>query len=410
MSDSASTHRVPKYCKQRDKSRGDRAYVRIDGKKIPLGKYGSPESREKYAELIGKPLAEKFQAKGRLTVSMLMAEYLIHAKEYYPQTQQRRVTEFDAIRCALRHVRQVAGSLPAIEFGPKKLKAVRQSFIEAGQCRGTVNQNSKRVVRMFRWAVSEELIPGAVWQDLAAVGGLRRGKTAAKDRPPVLPVHDNTVDATLPFMPEVVADMVRLQRATAMRPAEVCMIRPCDIDRTGEVWLYRPESHKTEYCGKERQVLIGPRGQEILLNYLIRDSQNYCFRPCDSEVKRRASQHEYRTTPITYGNRPGTNRVDNPKRSAGEKYDTNAYRRAIHRACDKAFPVPEGMEGEEVKAWKSAHRWSPNQLRHSAATEIRKQFGLEATQVILGHSAADITQVYAERDLAKGLEVAMRIG
>jgi site-specific recombinase XerC len=54
--------------------------------------------------------------------------------------------------------------------------------------------------------------------------------------------------------------------------------------------------------------------------------------------------------------------------------------------------------------------WHPNQLRHSAATTIRKTFGLEAAQVILGHSRADVTQVYAERDNAKALEVIRKIG
>jgi len=67
-------------------------------------------------------------------------------------------------------------------------------------------------------------------------------------------------------------------------------------------------------------------------------------------------------------------------------------------------------EVAELKQWQSDHRWSPNQLPHSVATEIRREFGLGATQIILGHSAADVTQVYAERDLAKGLEVARRIG
>ena len=48
--------------------------------------------------------------------------------------------------------------------------------------------------------------------------------------------------------------------------------------------------------------------------------------------------------------------------------------------------------------------------QRTAATEIRSKFGLEAAQVILGHSQANVTQVYAERDLAKGIEVAKRIG
>ena len=109
-----------------------------------------------------------------------------------------------------------------------------------------------------------------------------------------------------------------------------------------------------------------------------------------------------------------------PKRIAGERYSTDAYRRAIHRACDKAFPYPKlaGIQRSELTKdqlaeltnWQSEHRWSPNQLRHAAATEIRKRFGLEAAQVVLGHSQANVTQVYAERDLHKAMEVARKIG
>jgi integrase len=97
---------------------------------------------------------------------------------------------------------------------------------------------------------------------------------------------------------------------------------------------------------------------------------------------------------LSCGNRPGTNRKRKPKRTAGEQYTTESYRRAIHRACDKA-----GID-----------RWSPNRLRHSAGTEIRKRYGLEAAQVILGHASADVTQVYAERDLQKAVEIMREVG
>lgn len=36
---------------------------------------------------------------------------------------------------------------------------------------------------------------------------------------------------------------------------------------------------------------------------------------------------------------------------------------------------------------------------------IRSKFGLEASQVILGHAKADTTQIYAERDLQKAHDV-----
>jgi hypothetical protein len=42
--------------------------------------------------------------------------------------------------------------------------------------------------------------------------------------------------------------------------------------------------------------------------------------------------------------------------------------------------------------------------------DIRARYGLEAAQVILGHSRTDVTQVYAERDLAKAVEVMREIG
>jgi site-specific recombinase XerC len=57
-----------------------------------------------------------------------------------------------------------------------------------------------------------------------------------------------------------------------------------------------------------------------------------------------------------------------------------------------------------------AHRWHPNQLRHAYATQVRKDFGLEAAQVALGHSRADVTQVYAERDVGLAAAVAAKIG
>jgi site-specific recombinase XerC len=54
--------------------------------------------------------------------------------------------------------------------------------------------------------------------------------------------------------------------------------------------------------------------------------------------------------------------------------------------------------------------WTPNHLRHAAATRIRSRFGLEAAQVVLGHEKADTTQIYAERDLERAREVMAAVG
>ena len=132
---------------------------------------------------------------------------------------------------------------------------------------------------------------------------------------------------------------------------------------------------------------------------------------------------------MSCGNGPGKKRKNNPKVKAGERYDVASYRRAIYRACDKAFPpepplakrkdetiaqwknrLKSSNQLEKLKRWQKKHRWAPNQLRHAAGTEVRKRFGLEAAQVTLGHSTARITEVYAERDLAKAIEVAHQVG
>lgn len=49
-------------------------------------------------------------------------------------------------------------------------------------------------------------------------------------------------------------------------------------------------------------------------------------------------------------------------------------------------------------------------MRHTFGTEVRKSHGLEASQAALGHAKADVTQVYAERDLTLTAKVAAERG
>lgn len=413
------TEVVPKYRLHRQSGQ---AIVTINGRDHLLGPHKSKASKIEYDRLIGEWLASGRSAsygapKGDYAVVELAADYMRWAKGYYGDGA---TSEYHRVLPAVRLLRELYGRTAADQFGPLQLKALRQRFVAQDWARSYVNHQVRRIVRLFRWAASEGKVPPAVPQALAMVAGLRKGKTKARETKPVLPVDDEIVDATLPFMPEVTADMVRLQRLTGMRPAEVCIVRPCDIDRSGEIWLYRPESHKTEHHGHDRVVPIGPKAQAVLLRYLARAADDNCFRPCDSMARHYADRKSARTIPLSCGNRPGTNRKRKPRKAPGKKYAVDAYRRAISRACDKAFPHAElgkirrkdltPAQLKELKAWQSSHRWAPNQLRHAAATEVRREFGLEAAQIVLGHSKADTTQIYAERDLQKGLEVAKRIG
>ena len=396
--------RIPKYRKHKPSKL---AVVSLGGRDIYLGKYGTKESREEYARLVSEYLKRRDEpVPAEMRLARRPSKYItvVEAADRY--------LEWSGSNHSPAHRAHVKGMLSclvnlyenekAAAIGPAELREVRKVMVAKGWSRNYVNEQIGRLKRMYKWLAAEPLIPISTYHTLLVVGGLRRGEHGARETDPVLPVDNATVDVTLPHLPKVVADMLRLQRITGMRPAEVCMLRPSEVDRSDDVWLYRPITHKTQHHGRERVIFIGPQAQDILKQYLKRDSEAFCFSPRDSEVKRR----------IPRGRGKGFVYADH--------YDAGVYRRAIHRACDKAFPHPTfgrvnahkltAAQRKELLEWKSSHRWSPNQLRHAAATEIRREFGLEAAQVILGHAKADVTQIYAERDLKKGFEVARRIG
>lgn len=422
-----SENYVPKYCKHKASGL---AIVTIRGQDHYLGPYGSKASRIEYDRLIMEWLAAGRPADDPRTLAILVKDILLQfwkfAKRHYRKDGQPTGTA-DNYKPALRLLRRYYGNTPAAEFGPKALKALRHKMILEGNSRSYINENVSRIRRMFRWAASEELIPAEVFNALATVTSLPKGRSEARETAPVPPVDDAVVDATIPHMPPVVADMVRFQRLTGARPGEVRTIRPQDVDRSGEVWLYRPEKHKTQHHEKQRVICIGPRAQEVLRPYLLRDSAAYCFSPADSERKRNNARREGRQTPMT-PSQAARQRKRNPQHPVKDHYTKDSYNRAIERACDMAFPPPPALarhEGEtiaqwqnrltekqreQLKHWRTANRWAPNQLRHTAGTEARKRFGIEAAQTMLGHSRTSTTEIYAEKNLQLAIEIARQVG
>lgn len=378
---------LPKYRKH--KASGQ-ALVTLNGVNFYLGPHGTRASKIEYDRLIGEWLEGGRRlpvSKDEITIVELISRYWHHARQYYVKNG-RPTDEQACIKAAVKPLRELYGRINVSDFGPLSLKAVRQRMVERGNSRKYVNKSVGRIKRMFKWGVENELVPVAGYQALMSVAGLMKGRTEAQDHEPVDPISDEIVDATLQHLRPKVADMVRLQRLTGSRPGEICIMRPEDIDRSTDVWTYRPASHKTEHRERSRVIFIGPKAQAILRPYLLRVGTGYCFRA-----------------------------LGKPEAPLNERL----YREAIYRACEKVFPPPAPLvrqKGETDKQWKlrltpdqwkellkwqADHRWSPNQLRHTAGTEIRSRFGLEAAQVVLGHAKADVTQVYAERDTEIGI-------
>jgi integrase len=359
------TQRIPKY--RRHKASGQ-AVVTLAGGDHYLGKYNSKASKVKYKRLVGEWLVRGFQVGDNsddLTIAELIVGFLKYARSRYVKDGQP-TSELDEYRQALRPLRELYGDTLAAAFGPLALKNIRQGMVDRGLSRGVVNHRIGRIRHMFKWAASDELLPIDCFDRLAVVEGLRNGQTTAPESAPILPVADEIVLATLPFLPATVAAMVQFQRYTGCRPGEVCIIRPGDIDRTAEIWTYRPASHKTEHHGLDRLIFIGPMAQAVLLPYLVRGDGDYCFVPAQSMRQVNAKRRANRKSPMT----PSQKRrrpKRTPRRALGGRYTTDSYRRAIERAvmlANRSAARQAPKAGTEAKI---IPRWYPIQLFQSFA-------------------------------------------
>lgn len=395
--------------------------VTLNGKDFYLGLHGTPDSREAYDRRIAEwyasgrqaiaiPAARKREA---VTVNTVVAAFVAHAEGYYVDAAGHPTSELACCRQAIRPLQRLYGQTSACNFGPLALKAVRQEMIRMGWSRKNLNKQVNRLRSLFKWAASQELIPASVFEALRTLGGLQPGRGGAKETLPIRPAAECDVEAVRPFVSRQVWALIQLQLLTGARAGELVKLRPVDINTSGDVWTYTPAKHKTAHHGHTRTIFIGPKGQEVVRPFLRgRPVDAFLFSPREAEAERREKMHAKRResgTRLSCGNVPGSNRQAKPKHQPGDCYDVASYRRAIDRACDKA---DEWAKGGRVigDAERIVGHWHPHQLRHNAATYIRREFGLESSKVILGHRSLDVTQLYAEADQEKARDAIRRIG
>ncbi len=344
-------------------------------------------------------------------IAALTAAYLDYVRGYYVDEQGNPTRETTDIRYSLKPLTDLYAALPVNEFGPLKLIEVRDHVITLNWSRNLINQRVSRIKRMFKWAVSRQLVSAIIYHGLATVEGLKRGRCAARETEKRRPVEERYVFAILPYTTPVVAAMIELQLLTGMRPGELVIMRPCDIDRSGKVWHYTPAHHKTQYRGDERIISIGPRGQELLRPFLLRPAEVFCFSPAESEKQRLQKLHEQRVIPLHYGNRPGTNRKDNPLTKPGDCYDTANYGQAVRHAIHAANKaIKKEAEKKGIENPELIPQWTPYQMRHTAATKVRREIGYETAGATLGHTNMSATAIYAERNQGLADEAARRLG
>ena len=385
--------------------RSGNGYAKFNGRQHWFGPFDDPETHPRFAVF-----KAEWEANGRrvptdeldetLTVADLIARYLEHAVVYYRRPDGTPTHEIENIRYTAKPLLELFATTLLSEFRLRSLKVVREQMISSGLSRGTVNHRIWRILRMFAWGCEEELVAPEVYGALRALRPLKRGRSRAPETDAVRAVAWDEVEPVLENVAAPVRAMILTQWFTAMRPGEVVGLRPADLDRSGKVWVYTPARHKTEHHGIQRVVAIGPGGQDALRPFLVRvpppDPEKPLFSPRDAMADRHARARRGRKTPLWPSHRKAQakKRRTNPKKLPGDAYTVGSYRRAIHLGCEAA--------GVDL--------WAPNQLRHAAATRIRRELGLDAARVVLGHRSAAMTEVYAELDRQKALEVMELLG
>lgn len=401
--------RKPKYSLHK---KSGQARVIVHGKHVYLGKYNSPESLIAY-ERICVELESQAPQLSDITMARLCVLFMQHAETYYRKPDGTPTNEAKNLRSALRHVVAEFSSLPVRHFGPKKLSQVREAMIRSGLARKTINASVRRIRHVIKWGVSQELVSPSVLESLRTLEALKAGRTEARETYGKSAVDIERVEAVRPFLTRPVRALVDFMLLTGCRPSEAVRARWSEIDTTGEVWEYRPTEHKTKHKGKGRIIKVGPRAQQVLNGVRELGRTDFVFDP-QSGVDATAQQER---GPQAVG------------QCVGKAYSPESLRNAVMAACEKAFECPPELRmrnltkrkretdrqlkarKDRAKQWREEHCWTPGQLRHTKATEVRRHSDLETAQQILGHSSKQTTErYYAEMDFSRAAENALRFG
>lgn len=356
--------------------RSGQARIHWKGRDIYLGRFGSPESRRKYASIVGQLAAggEIESVAADPTVADVVAAWSQHAQVSY-RPESREPTD---IAGALAPALRMFGSIRAADFDARCLKSVRAAMVSSSWMtaaekkiraeRGKqvewsvsyVNHQTCRIKTVWRWAESEGLVSAGSWERLRSLRPLD-GRDNVRRTSPRSPVEWERVEATLPRLSPVVRAMVLVQWWSGSRPGEVCRMRKDEVDTSRDIWFFRPTRHKSKWRGDDAVRAIPLEGQRALLPWLDAADGGYVFRP---------------------------------HKSRGEYYESG-YGQAIARACEKAGVAP----------------WTPYQLRHAFKLRITRQFGLDAARAAMGQSSLGSTNGYArQQDLETAARVAKEAG
>ena len=289
-----------------------------------------------------------------MLVRDLVPRYLEWATSYYVKPNGRPTREAQNMEHALRHLMAVAPQRTLESLEVEDIKFLREHIIDQGICRPMVNARVTRCRRFVKWCIENKYVDQYALLPWQLLKPLAYSRSRAPERDPVESVPHDIVQKTIDQLMPTVARMVALQYITGMRSSELCLMKWEEIDQSGDAWIYRPKHHKTRHWGHTRAVPL----LDYSRNLLGKPSYSYVF----------VNQH-------------------------GNPYNEGSYRIVIQRAAKRAG-VP---------------RWSPHQLRHSAATRWADAGGIEIARQLMGHASISMTVQYLDRSMTRVVESAKKV-
>lgn len=376
---------------------GDTAFVRVNGKRIYLGPYGSPEAGQRYARIIAELAADvvpAVQSAGEDTLDTLAITFLDFAKKEYGRS------DYGNYRTALRILLEIYSGEPIKSFTPKCFRVLQHRFTQQKKPNGEpysrqfCNRLAKFIRTIFNWGVGMELCSPETPNALKYVPPLKEGRCGLPETETRDEVSEDVICKTLPFLLPIHQVMIEIQYLSGARPSEITSLIPGDIDKTDDIWIVRPGQFKTKWKGKKRFICLGKRAQGLLGPYLKgKASDEFVFTPATALLEKAARDAAMRKIPITPSQRKRhEERMKNPKRRVKNRYTTGSYGKMLKRAIERANRILPPAE--------QIPEWTLYQLRHANVSDLVENESVDVARAVSGHSNAEITsRVYNHRDM-----------
>jgi integrase len=335
------------------------------GKHYYLGIPDSPEAKRAYAELLTRlavvaesqpAVVEPAKSSNWPTVCQAVAKWLKWAETDY-KGQARELKNY---RYSVEPLIKLYGALQTSRFRADQLDEVRQEMRRRGLSRAVINRRITRIKTIWRRLERWGSVPDGSWAHLRTLPSLGSLDREYHVLPPVKAAEWRDVAKVCGHLSPVTRAMLLFQWYTGARSGEVRQMRVGEIDRTGDVWIYTPATHKNAWRGQSRQIAIGPKAQAVI-------------------------------EPLLAGKAPTEYVFNSP---LGSCYTCEGYAAAVARSA-KAVGI----------------RMRPYQARHAAKKRLTRELGLDAARAQLGQKSIETANDYSsEIDLEIAKEAARKLG